>query len=160
MALGISSARRFSFTSRPIPVPGDLRINWRLAVILLMLGSSRSNKASLAKLHLLNDAVRSTQSLDRLKSILSESSGLLGWHMRVEPAFGRAIDFAVGEKLAEWTRTAQRSGLQLTKQGISAAATIAKIDGVLTGEKEFFSGVAKQISEDFVTKVLRGERRR
>jgi hypothetical protein len=71
-----------------------------------------------------------------------------------------AIDFAVGEKLAEWTRTAQRSGLQLTKQGISSAATIAKIDGVLTGEKEFFSGVAKQISEDFVTRILRGERRR
>jgi hypothetical protein len=125
-----------------------------------MLESSRSKKASLAKLHLLNDAVRSTQSLDRLKNILSESSDLFGWHMRVEPAFGRAIDFAVGEKLAEWTRTAQRSGLQLTKRGIAAAATIAKIDGVLADEKEFFSGVAKQISEDFVTRVLTGERRR
>lgn len=160
MALGISSARRFSFTSRPTPVPGDLRINWRLAVILLMLESSRAKKASLAKLHLLNDAVRSTQSLDRLRNILSESGGLFGWHMRVEPAFGRAIDFAVGEKLTEWVRTAQRSGLQLTKQGTAAAAAIAKVDDVLTEEKEFFNGVAKQVSEDFVTKVLRGEKTR
>ena len=78
----ISGARRFSFTSRPVPVPGDLRINWRLAVILLMLDSSRAKRASLAKLHLLNDAVRSPQSLAKLNDILIGAGDPLSWRSR------------------------------------------------------------------------------
>jgi hypothetical protein len=160
MTLQISDARRFSFASRPIPVPGDLRINWRLAVILMMLDSSRSKKASLAKLHLLNDAVRSPQSRTKLAEILSGARNLLSWRMRVEPAFGRAINFAVGENFAEWTRAAQRSGLQLTKQGIAAATSVAKMEGILVEEKTFFGDTAKQITEEFVTRILSGHRGR
>jgi len=156
----ISEAERFSFTPRPVPVPGDLRINWRVSIVLLMLKSCRSNRASFAKLHLLNDAVRSEQSSRKIERILVGQEDMLSWRMRVEPAFGRAIDFAVGDKFAGWTRTAQKAGLQLTKDGIAAAQSIERADDVLLVEKAFIRSLAKQITEEFVTKILGGQRSR
>jgi hypothetical protein len=88
--LGLAD-RRFSFQRRPTPVPGDLRIAWRVALILTMLSGSRSHRASLAKLHILNDAVRSDQH-DRLKAVLDGTHTSLPWNFRVEPAFARAIE--------------------------------------------------------------------
>jgi len=37
MTRTVPSAERFSFVRRPVPVPGDLRIVWRLSLLLMML---------------------------------------------------------------------------------------------------------------------------
>jgi len=118
--------RRFSFHRRPTPIPGDLRIAWRVALILLMLGSSRSNRASLAKLHILNDAVRFNQH-SHLKATLVGARLDLPWDFRVEPAFARAIDFVVGDKLAAWTKSTGRAALQLTKAGVHAMEAVMEL---------------------------------
>ena len=77
MSLDFQGVGRFSFRARPLPVPGDLRINWRLAVILLMLENSRAKRASLAKLHVLNEAVRSRTARATLESILDSDDHYL-----------------------------------------------------------------------------------
>ena len=159
MLLEATTPESFSFKSRPIPVPGDLRIGWRVALIILMLGNSRSKQASLAKLHILNDAIRSpTSSVAQLDSIVNKRMGELPWHFCVEPAFARAIDFAVGDKLAEWTRCNDRTALILTPPGISAFAILSKLDGVLTSERSILENYAKSITESAVTSFL-GARR-
>jgi hypothetical protein len=152
------SDRRFSFQRRPTPVPGDLRIAWRVALILVMLACSRSDRASLAKLHILNDAVRSDQ-YDRLKAALGNADRDLPWSFRVEPAFARAIDFVVGEKLAAWTKTAGKAALQLTKAGREAANAVADLEDALVTERAIVSDLAKAISETTVA-ILLGEGRR
>ncbi|TIS53200.1 MAG: hypothetical protein E5W91_32060 [Mesorhizobium sp.] len=152
------SHRRFSFQRRPTPVPGDLRIAWRLALILAMLGCSRSNRASLAKLHILNDAVRSNQH-QRLKTALEGDQRDLAWGFRVEPAFARAIDFVVGEKLATWTKATGRAALQLTKDGVVAAASVMDLEDALVAERAIISDLAKSITEGTITDLL-GEGRK
>jgi hypothetical protein len=92
----------FSFRSRPGSVPGDLRISWRLAVVLLILKYSRSKRASLPKLHLLNDAIRSKSAMEKLAEIVTGNRSVQDWRIRVEPALGRALDFARGEGLVEF----------------------------------------------------------
>ena len=154
MTLNLLGVQRFSFSARPMPVPGDLRINWRLAIILLMLENSRSKRASLAKLHVLNEAVRSTSARITLEKILDEKAAPLNWQLRVEPAFGRAINFVVGENLVQWTRTAQRAGLQLTKKGAASAEALVEAEDTLIEEKHFLSTIGKRVSEDFVNKIL------
>jgi hypothetical protein len=149
--LGLS--RRFSFQRRPTSVPGDLRIAWRVALILVMLGCSRSNRASLAKLHILNDAVRSDQ-YDRLKAALGGTHRHLPWSFRVEPAFARAIDFVVGEKLATWTRATGRAALQLTKVGIKAAEAVMDLEDALVTERAIVSDLAKAITETTLATLL------
>lgn len=150
--------RRFSFRRRPVPVPGDLRIAWRVALILAMLANSRSNRASLAKLHILNDAVRSGRE-ERLQTILSGPPTVAPWNLRIEPAFARAIDFVVGENLATWTKATGRAALQLTKTGIDAASAVMGVDDALIDERAAIAELAKQITETSVAALL-GERGR
>ena len=150
--------RPFSFRLRPSPVPGDLRIAWRVALVLIMLGRSRSNRASLAKLHILNDAVRSNQQ-DYLITRLTSARFDLPWDFRVEPAFGRAIDFVVGEKLATWTKATGRAALQLTKAGLHAMEAVMGLDDALVAERAIILELSKMITEATVASLL-GEGRR
>jgi hypothetical protein len=154
MSVDLYNARDFSFEPRPLPVPGDLRITWRLSLILLMLKASRARRASLAKLHVLNYASRSVIARQRLLSILEGSMPTLFWQMPVEPAFGRALDFTVGEGFAIWQRVSSRSGLELTVSGSKAAEAVASRDDLLIEEKAFLVGDAKNITEAFVSRLL------
>lgn len=59
--------RDFIFTLRANPIPGDLRPEWRITVLLLMiLRVGHGGSLSLKKAHLLNWAVRSHQARTRL----------------------------------------------------------------------------------------------
>jgi hypothetical protein len=144
---------RFSFQRRPIPVPGDLRIAWRLALILLMLGQSRSKRASLAKLHILNDAIRSGEHR-RLRAVVTGDSSALPWNLRIEPAFARAIDFAIGEKLAAWTKASGRAALKLTVTGVDAFQSLSELDDALIAERAVIAEYAKAIPEKLVANLL------
>jgi hypothetical protein len=154
MNTDLSHAQRFSFVKRPLPVPGDLRITWRTSLILLMLHNSRAKRASLAKLHVVNCAVRSSRALNELKQMLAGGPIISNWQLRVEPAFGRAIDFAVGHKLVAWVFAAQRASLQLTAAGVSAADDLSKHDDVLREEKAVLSEIARSTTEKFVSDLL------
>lgn len=150
---------RFSFRSRPIAVPGDLRIEWRVSLIVLMLGNSRAKQASLAKLHILNDAIRASRSEHLLDLVVKTKPGGMPWAFRVEPAFGRAVDFVVGDKLAGWTTTAGRSALQLTVQGTRLFDALTSDTDLLTSEKVVLAKYAKTITETMVTAVLSAARK-
>jgi hypothetical protein len=123
-----------------------------------MLGSSRSNRASLAKLHILNDAVRSNQH-GHLTAALAGAHDDLPWDFRVEPAFARAIDFVVGEKLATWTKATGRAALQLTKSGVEAVEAVMGLEDALVAERAIVSQLAKAITETTVATLL-GQGRR
>jgi hypothetical protein len=112
----------------------------------------------LAKLHIINHAIRSGQQ-DRLKKILSSSHTAVPWNLRVEPAFARAVDFVVGEKLAIWTKATGRAALQLTKKGVEAAAAVMGIEDALIEERAIVADLAKLITETGVGALL-GEKMR
>ena len=158
MTYDLRDAGRFSFQRRPTPVPGDLRIAWRVALILIMLGCSRSNRASLAKLHILNNAVRPEHHL-RPSIAAYDLEEDLHRDFRVEPAFARAIDFVVGERFATWTKASGRAALQLTKAGIAAAGSVMALDDALVIERAVISKLARSTTENAVAGLL-GERRR
>ncbi len=146
--------QRFSFVARPKPVSGDMRIAWRLSTTILILYRSRGNKCSLAKLHLLNDAIRSTHSRAKLFELISKSIPFSDWRMRVEPAFSRNLDFLVGEDLAKWLVSSNRATLQLTEKGVSAAEKILEATDVLITEKHFLDNVSSAVTETFVKQVV------
>ena len=144
---------RFSFVIRPKPVAGDMRIGWRLAVTLLILSHSKGKKASLAKLNLMNDAIRSESSRSKLVQLLSKEIPLRDWRMRVEPAFSRNLDFVVGEGFAEWIVVSARAAIQLTAKGIDAADEVLSKTDLLEIEKEFIKIVSNSVTEKFVKQV-------
>lgn len=153
------SEQRFSFVVRPKPVSGDMRIAWRLAVTLLILFHSRSKKASLAKLNLMNDAIRSENSRSRLVQLLANEIPLRDWRIRVEPAFSRNLDYLVGEGFAEWIVASSRAAVQLTAKGIKASEEVLSSTDVLVIEKEFIKSVSNSVSEKFVKQVTAAGRK-
>ena len=74
--------------------------------------------------------------------------------MRVEPAFGRAIDIVVGEKFAERTIASGRSGLALSQSGIDAAKAIMDDDEILKEERDALERIGKRVTEKFVAHVI------
>lgn len=154
-----SQPERFSFRQRPIPVPGDLRIEWRVSLIVLMLGHSRAKQASLAKLHILNDAIRGKRSAHLLELVVKSKAGMMPWTFRIEPAFARAVDFVVGDKLADWTTSSNRSGLQLTAKGVALFEKLKAEDDILTVEKDVLAVYAKSMTEGAVSLVIGPKRR-
>lgn len=143
----LGDAQTVSFRVRPVSVPGELRISWRLAVVVLMLEGCRKQRASLVKLHVLNDAVRSADSAQQLRRVLRDELPSSFWRTRVEPAFGRALDLAVGSGLVSWIQTTHGAGLKLTDRGKEAVAAVRKLDGVLEHEKTVLAELSPKLTE-------------
>jgi hypothetical protein len=142
------------FRRRPKAVSGDMRIGWRLSIMLLMLYYSRGKKASLAKLHMLNDAMRVNKSKDHLNKLLVEEQEVYSWSIRIEPAFARALDFLVSEGFADWGVANDRTTVKLTKSGISAAEALSESEEIFLEEKKYLKVVAKKLTEQSVVSVL------
>lgn len=152
------NAERFSFVERPIPVPGDLRLSWRVPVVLLMLHHSRQNKASLIKLHVINDAVRTRAGAENL---LQSAKGQLPsplWLPRIEPAFARAIDFANGDGFVSWVNTTNGAGLLLTDKATSLVSKVSEMSEVLVEEKRLISELASRVTESFAKSLVAASR--
>lgn len=151
-------AERFSFVERPIPVPGDLRLSWRIPIVLLMLHHSRQNKASLIKLHVLNDAIRTPAGADRLRQILRNQLPSSFWQPRIEPAFARAIDFAIGDGFVAWINTTNGPGLSLTDKSAPVLSKVIELTDVLVEEKQVLTELARKVTEGFAKSLLAASR--
>lgn len=158
MKFELHTDRSFSFERKPSPVPGDLRIGWRLPLTLLMLNSSRGKRASLAKLNLLNDALRSERSREKLSKIICGETALIEWRMRVEPAFGRNVDLMTGGQLAGWRVANGKAAICLTDKGKEVAKKLEDDDDSFVAEKAFLREFSSKITEGFVTQVLLANR--
>jgi hypothetical protein len=119
-----------------------------------MLNCSRGKKASLAKLNLLNDALRSERSREKLSKIIRGETALIEWRMRVEPAFARNMDLLTGGQLAEWKVANGKAAICLTSKGKDIADRLENDEESFMSEKAFLREYASKITEGFVTQIL------
>ena len=93
----------------------ELRPDWKIGALLLVLHlSSRGGKSSLRRLHILNWALRSAKNRTEFEEVRERQQHLFSFQFRFEPALGRAINLAVGEKFIEWV---DGDRLQITAKG-------------------------------------------
>lgn len=135
----------FSFQRRPRDLPGDLRVAWRVALVVLILGeSSVGKKASLRKLHALNWICHSGDHRNRFLSIVEGRALPDDLLIRIEPSLNRAIDFAVGEGLVEWIKG---NRIKLTEKGITFLQKIAADEGCMVDEIQFLRKIRTEVTE-------------
>ncbi|ACB95789.1 hypothetical protein Bind_2169 [Beijerinckia indica subsp. indica ATCC 9039] len=144
----------FSFTARPEPVAGDLRMSWGIAILLLSLRSSRGKKGSFQKLQFLAHAVRIAEGRDDVRALLRGDLRPSDISVRVEPWLNRAVAFAHALKLVSVDRG---KSISLTDKGATVANAIASDKGVLSEERTFLFEVAPKLTEVLVTKIWRME---
>ena len=137
----------FVFTARPEPVPSDLRPNWRISVILLILRiASRGSKSSFGRLHVLNWAIRTQENQETLIKIIGRDISPDTVVVRIEPFLNRAVNLANGEGLVE---RVSGDRIQLTSKGISAADMLRNQE-VFIDEQRFLEFIGKALTEQTV----------
>lgn len=144
----------FTFRERAIPVPPDMRSDYRMAIIVLILNFCGGHKkqAPLEKLHVLNWSMRT---LTSRRAFLDRLDGKL--HMRdvplkFDPAFSREIDLACAEKLI--VRTPSHA-LALTSQGTGWVSELLADPSCLNSERSFLESVGKRFTNSALNSILK-----
>jgi hypothetical protein len=150
------TASSFTFTRRAYALPGDLRPDWRLSLLVLMLAKTgRGGTASLEKVHVLNWAVRTHAARKTFLRLLNGNGKPDDAVVRFDPALNRAIAFAADEGLV--ILAAVPSGgmrVTLTSRGTEAAKQLEGVADCFIEEREFFDGVRGRVSQERISELL------
>src|SRR5262245_35090316 len=92
----------FVFTRRPAAIPADLRLGWRIGLLVLLLSKCcRAGRTTLARLHVHSWAIRNKANKDNLSAVIAGDIPPDALLVRVEPSLSRAVEFAIGEGLVQ-----------------------------------------------------------
>lgn len=144
----------FSFTARPEPIAGDLRMSWGLAILLLSLLHSRSKKGNFQKLQLLAHAVRLPEGRADVISFIEGNLRATELTVRVEPWLNRAIGYAHALKLVSVDKG---KTVTLLPKGLEVAKQLDSSGNILEDERRFLSYVAPKLTEPILKRVWRME---
>jgi hypothetical protein len=102
----------FELTSRPEPVPGDLRMAWGIALVILILGPSRGMRASLQKLHFMAHSARTKESREEVRRVFTGDRSPADLVVRVEPSLNETLQLSGHRVLSCECRLGRKAGLQ------------------------------------------------
>lgn len=141
----------FKFSPRPSPLAPDLRAEWRLAVIALILKKCWGERATLRQLHVLNWAVRTARSREAFLKMLGRVRNLDDPVVRFEPSLNRALAFALAEELIARD---SNGTIRLTAKGGMLADEVMRLRGCLDAEKEFLNNISGKVSQRQIDDLL------
>jgi hypothetical protein len=144
----------FTYTARPDPIPGDLRMSWGIAVLLLGLFYSRAKKSNFQKLQFMAHAVRLPAGREEVRGLLAGEYKATEVSVRVEPSLNRAVALAHALNLVKIERG---TSVSLTDPGEKVAAAIVKDDDALREEVSFLREVAPKMTDALMKRVWRLE---
>lgn len=144
----------FSFTARPEPVAGDLRMSWGIGVLLLSLLHAHGKKASFQKLQFLAHAVRTQQGRQDVRGLLAGRLRTNEISVRVEPWLNRAVSYAHGLRFVD---VSKGRSITLTKVGMEVAAALEADTSIFKEERAFLAEVTRKLTESQLTKIWRME---
>lgn len=146
-----------TFSRRPTSVPPDIRPEWRLPLLLLLVHQCRAKQASREQLHVLNSAVLNAGSRVALTAALSGRLAPQVPMVQYEPALDRAIDRCIGLGLLRMNTTAR---IQLTESGQAVVDALESNTELFTREREFLSVLPNAISQATIRRALQQRRAR
>jgi hypothetical protein len=144
----------FALTPRPEPVPGDLRVAWGIALVVLILGKSRGKRASLQKLHFLAHSARTRQARLEAQEVFARERRPSDFVVRVEPWLNRALAFARGAGLIDLEKG---KSAKLTPRGLQVCEAVYQYPTMCAEEKAFLEEVGTKATETAVEKIMRME---
>jgi citrate lyase gamma subunit len=144
----------FELSARPEPLPGDLRLAWGIALVILILGRSRAKRASLQKLHFMAHSARTRATREQAKRLFAGGLSTADMVVRVEPWLNRAIAFAIAEHLVSLEHGGHA---RLTETGIQTFERISEAESIMVEEKVFLDVIARQATEGTIDKIMRME---
>ena len=124
------------------PVPGDLRVSWRLPVLLMIVEKCWGGRAGWAQMHALSWMLLTGRTSAEAGRILAGDIALGEEVIGIDPAVNLAIDRAVGEGLLR----PNGSRVQLTEAGKATLAQIVR-SGAFETERTTLDALRGKVSE-------------
>lgn len=139
------------FTSRPYPVPGDLRPRWRIGLILLLYDACHGGTATPQQLHILDWVARHSTLHQGFAGMLTGDRLVGESFVRIDPALTRAMSFgsAAGLLKREGTLRTRRTDL-----GLSLAAELRQHDDLYQSERAFLNSLPRKLSSTAATNMF------
>src|SRR5947209_6297674 len=97
--LELALDREFTFKHRPTPLACDLRPEWRLHLLVLLVDHCWAGRASIQQLEVLDWAIRTQQTREALLQFIDGERTPNQTIVRYDPSLNRAVDFAFAEDL-------------------------------------------------------------
>jgi hypothetical protein len=144
----------FTYTARPDPIPGDLRMSWGMAILILALFYSRAKKSNFQKLQFLAHSVRIPEGREEVRGLLSGEYKPADVSVRVEPSLNRAVALA---HALRFVKIEKGTSISLTDQGVKMAEAILNRGDILSEERRFLSEVAPRMTDALMKRVWRLE---
>lgn len=128
----------FQFRDTPGPVPADVRAEWRIPLLMLIVNTCRNTTASLQQVQAIAWAAIFEESREGFLKALEGSSDPASLLIRYDPAVTRAANLAVGLDLLFWRN---RTRLAMTEKGKDLVGGILSCSNVLVEERLFLSEI-------------------
>lgn len=150
----------YKFKKRKYPLLSELRPDWKLAVLVLILNKCCvKNTASFQKVQVLIWAVKNKDNRQSILKLCTNKDKDIEYNLliRYEPSVNRIIDIALAEKYIELVKG---NRIRLTIKGSAYANEIEITEGLFVEEKDFFQALGKKLSEKLLndlTKELKKE---
>lgn len=142
----------FLFRDRPLAIPGDLRPAWRIGLLVLLIRHCcRGGKTSIARLHVLNWAMRSKRNKTDLEAAIGGDFRPERLIVRFDPFLNRALDFAIGEGLIYLEGG---KSVVLTPDGVTFANELDHEESLYKTEKQFIVSLKQRLTETLVNQMF------
>jgi len=145
----------FTFVRRPTSVPPDIRPEWRIPLVLMMVKQCRGGKASREQLHVLNTIFLNRDSYTSLIMELNGHSAPVSTIVQYEAAFDRALNWAEG---FGFLIINDSNRFVLTELGNSIVTAINSNDSLFASERILLDGLPRSLTQNSISHVL-AERR-
>jgi hypothetical protein len=128
-----------SFTPRMETVPGDLRREWRLAALLVLLWRCNRRSATMQQIQVFGRAMLDSAARQAIAGTSNRDPFALEPVIRNDPAWMRAVELSIGLGLVNW---ADNGRAMLTDAGTGLATTIAGATGLMVPERAALDGLS------------------
>lgn len=142
---------RVRFSNSPVLISVRHRVQWRTAVLCLVLSKCHSQRARLDHLHLLNWSLENDGTRELLKVWLSGARPMDRATVRIDPELNITITLARGLNLVDVLSSKK---VALTETGKALVQEMNARDDVLTVEKAYLASLGP-LTESRLEKTLR-----
>jgi hypothetical protein len=151
--------RPFTFKMRPTPLACDLRPEWRLHVLVLLVDHCWGGKASIKQLHVLDWAIRTQETRGAFLQFIHGEQAPNQTIVRYDPSLNRAVDFAFADGLLTnreeqpelFSETEKRQSgpyrVSLAKKGRELVNRLKQEEDIFVGEKQFIKSIGRKLTQ-------------
>lgn len=148
----LESVTKINFIKRPIPVPYNYRIMYKIAQIVIIIGlCCRRGGCSLIKLHLVSWGLNSKKEMDNLSQFANTDKVTTSQYIRFDPALNRGVAFAIAENII----IQQPNGkYKISEKGFKFFTEIMNDQELLTIEKSYLNSISSKLPESKIEALV------